>query len=341
MDFKANSFLADYLSNRSQRVQVNGTTSDKKRIAKGVPQGSILGPQIFNVFVNDLLKCFEPGHIFNYADDNTVFMAKQSKDDITEELTICSDTILNWCRDNQMEANPTKFQIMIASNSATEVVVDRTANTTIKSEPSVKLLGVTLDENLNFDLHISHLVSKASRQLNCLKRIAYHFDPSLKLLLYKTFILSTFNYCPAVWHLCGLTNTKKLEKVQWRALKFIYNDYNATYEELLSRANLPSLALGRIRAIALEVFRVVKGLSPAYLAGTFTQTSNRYNLRSQSRIIYQCNDTKRNGLDSFRHYGGKIWNALPENVRSETDYKIFRNFLKTWSGPTCSCSFCR
>lgn len=278
--------------------------------------------------------------MFNYADDNTVFTAKRTKEAVVADLATSSDTIVNWCSSNEMEANPSKFQAMVSSNTDLEITVDNARNSIIKSEPHVKLLGVFLDEKLSFDKHISHLVTKASRQLNCLKRIAYHFDVKLKLLLYKSFIISTFNYCPAVWHNCGATNTKKLEKVQMRALKFVYNDYSASYEDLLNRAKLTTLALSRIKVIALEVFKVINGLSPAYLTGTFRQSTSKYNLRSQTKIIHKCNRSTRNGLESFRHTGGKIWNDLPENLRRETDQKIFRKLIKVWTGPTCSCSFC-
>jgi hypothetical protein len=189
-------------------------------------------------------------------------------------------------------------------------------------------------------VHISELLRKAARQLNCLKRVAYHFDIKVKILLYKSFVLSNFNYCCAVWHLCGATNTKKLERLQYRALKFIYTDYTATYQELLDRAGLPTLALARIRVIAVEVYKAHNAIGPKFLSETFTQAPRHYNLRSQNRIAYTNNRTTRNGLHSFRHYGAKIWNSLPNEIRLSTDLNIFKSFIKTWTGPSCQCNFC-
>ena len=122
----------------------------------------------------------------------------------------------------------------------------------IKCEDSVKLLGVTLDFQLNFNIHISNICKKASRQLNVLKRISKHLCKLGKLNIYHSFILSNFNYCSLTWHFCGETNTKKIEKNQERAMRFIYSDYSTSYESLLIKSQLPSLEVRRLRTIALE-----------------------------------------------------------------------------------------
>ena len=106
-------------------------------------------------------------------------------------------------------------------------------------------------------------VKKASRQLNVLKRIGGHLCKLGKLNVYYSFIMSNFNYCPLVWHFCGEVNTKKIEKKkkkkknQDRALRFIYNDYTSTYEFLLIKSQLPSLGVRRLRAIALDAFKIL------------------------------------------------------------------------------------
>ena len=100
----------------------------------------------------------------------------------------------------------------------------------IECETEIKLLGVTiLDFKLNFNEHISKICKKASRQLNVLKRIGKLLTRLGKLTIYYSFNMSNFNYCPLVWHFCGEVNTKKVEKIQERALRFIYEDYLASY----------------------------------------------------------------------------------------------------------------
>jgi hypothetical protein len=135
----------------------------------------------------------------------------------------------------------------------------------IECETEVKLLGVTIDFKLNFNEHTSNICKKVSRQLNVLKRRGKHRTKLGKLTIYYSFIMSNFNYCPLVWHFCGEVNTKKVEKIQERALKFIYEDYSASYDELLSKSKLPSLKGRRMRSLAIEVYKVINKECPVYL----------------------------------------------------------------------------
>jgi hypothetical protein len=106
----------------------------------------------------------------------------------------------------------------------------------IDCEKEVKLLGVTIDCQLKFNTHISNICKKASRQLNVLKHIGKHLTKLGRLTIYFSFIMSNFNYCPIVWHFCGEINTRKIEKIPERALRFIYEDYSSSYEDLLNKS---------------------------------------------------------------------------------------------------------
>ena len=123
-------------------------------------------------------------------------------------------------------------------------------------EDSVKLLGIEIDYQLNFDTHISTICRKASQQLNIIKRLGPYLNRLNKLTIFHTFILSNFNFCPLAWHFCTEKNSKKLEKVQERAFRFVYEDYNSSYEELLYKAKMSSLQIRRIRTMALEILKL-------------------------------------------------------------------------------------
>ena len=170
-----------------------------------------------------------------------------------------------------MKANPEKFQaIAVGQQTYNENITFNLENNVITCEESVKLLGVTTDFKLNFDENVSNICKKASRQLNVLKRIGKHLCKLGKLNIYYPFILSNFNYCPLTWHFCGEVNTKKIEKIQERALRFIYSDYNSSYESLLVKYQLPSLKVRRLKSIALESFKILNNLTPVYLNDLLT-----------------------------------------------------------------------
>ena len=140
----------------------------------------------------------------------------------------------------------------------------------IKCESEVKLSGVTIDSKLKFNEHISNICKKASRQLNVLKGIGKNLTKLGKLKMYYSFIMSNFNFRSLVWHFCGEINTKKVEKIQERALRFIYEDYSITYEELLCKSKIPSLKIRRLRTVVLEVFKIINRECPVYLQDLIT-----------------------------------------------------------------------
>ena len=136
---------------------------------------------------------------------------------------------------------------------------------------------------LNFDQHISNLCRKAGQQLNVLKRLSPFLSRLNKLTIFHTFILSNFNYCPLAWHFCSESSSKKLEKIQERALRFVYDDFKSTYEELLNKANIPYLHIKRIRTMAVETFRILNDMSPPVLSDLVRiRDCSSYNFRYQN-----------------------------------------------------------
>ena len=339
LGIKATELIANYITNRSQRVKIGTVVSDWAKIVKGVPQGSIIGSLLFNIFMNDIVCIIKEGTLFNYADDNTIMAVSKTLNTTTLKLQAECKNIMKWVKINEMHANPEKFQVIFSEISNIPFKIDN--DTTLNSEANVKLLGCIIDNKLNFNEHISKLCSKASRQINVLNRLGRLLDEDVKLMLYKCFITCHFNYCPIVWHSCGAGNTQKLEKIQYRALKFVYNDRHSSYEHLLSKANMPTLELSRLRNIALEVFKLQNKLSPPYICDLFTgnQRTHQYNLRHNS-LSHSHFKITRYGLHSFNHLGVQIWNNLPNHFRTCTDFKIFKGLIKTWIGYSCKCSFC-
>ena len=146
--------------------------------------------------------------------------------------------------------------------------------------------------------------------------------------------MSNFNYCPLSWHFCGEKNTKKIEKIQERALRFIYRDYDSSYESLLLKSQLPSLKVRRLQAIALEAFKILNNLSPVYLNDLILFKNLSYSFR------YTQVRTSRYGTRSFRFTAAKMWNNLPQHFRDITSYNVCKNQDNSWSGETCVCLFC-
>ncbi len=214
-----------YFTNRFQCVKVVGEKSDRLLLSKGAPQGSILGPFIFNFFQTDLLyRVQDMADIFNYADDNTVSVSADSINSMLYALHDVLDVMLTWFRDNHMQANPDTFKMMVF-NQGENVTHSIMGNDTIMlSVHDARVLGLLFDAGLSFKNHISLLCQKADKHV--MSRLSKHLGTEAKLLLFKTFGLSHFNFCPLVWHHCNQDDIIKMEKVQFRALRFVYSDFN-------------------------------------------------------------------------------------------------------------------
>ena len=131
------------------------------------------------------------------------------------------------------------------------------------------------DDHLNFNQQTKELCCKAASQLNVLQRLARHLDQGCRMSIFRAFILTHFNYCALVWNFCGATNTKKLERIQCRALRFVFLDFNSDYTTLLVRAGLPTLELARKREI---LYTETNALQPEKLEPTEHPTLEHYEI---------------------------------------------------------------
>ena len=161
------------------------------------------------------------------------------------------------------------------------------------------------------------------------------------MAIFRAFIMSHFNYCPLVWHFCGATNTKKLERIQFRALRFVFLDFESDYATLLDRAGLPTLELSRKRAILIDIFKNLMHQSPAFMWNCYKPKHINYNLRNTNTLCIPHSKTTKYGLQTLTAYGAKLWNSLPNNIKSCTDLNHFKSAIETWQEPRCKCRMCR
>ena len=166
---KAVSLISSYLSDRKQcvQLQIGNYTSTFQNITKGVPHGSILGPLLFNIFLNDIFYFIKESKLFNYADDNTLSFSHPVFATLVNVLERESGNLVEWFTRNQMKANADKFQaVAVGERTHNEGPTFRIGEAEIKSDETFKLLGVDIDFNLKFDTQISNICRKASQQIN-------------------------------------------------------------------------------------------------------------------------------------------------------------------------------
>ena len=219
VDFNSCKFLASYLYNRHQRVKLGDVRSELSTVTKGIPQGYIWGPLLFNVFINDIFFLDCDCHIYNYADDNCISYSSDTIDDIRKFLTKDIIVFMNWFKQNSSKANPVNFQTMLIPSHGCDVdgLMINVQNTTISSTERMKVLGVKIDNKLNFTEHISDVCIKAGRQLNILQRFKMVLDYKSRMVIYKSFMMSNFNYFPIVWMFTGKKSLDRIENIKKNA----------------------------------------------------------------------------------------------------------------------------
>ena len=204
-DFDILNLFLSYLKNRKQGVKVNNHVSELLIILSGVPQGSILGPILFNLFINDLVLFINNSELSNYADDNTISAWADSIRDLISILESESEIAINWFHDNEMIVNPDKFQAIIINKHGKlkeNKHILKFNEYEITSKNSVALLGVEIDDRLIFNSHIQTLTRNAASQLNYLISKKKFLNQETKKVLLESFFMSNLNYCPLVWLFC-------------------------------------------------------------------------------------------------------------------------------------------
>ena len=331
---EACSLVLNYFYDRKQRVKIGSTNSDWLINPKGAPQGSLFGPFAFNIFTNDLLDMvIQECNVFNYADDNTILYFDNDLESVKIKLEYVIAQMLRWFSDNFLQANPNKFQLITFSKNVNiDQMEVKVGNAIILSEPTVKLLGVQIDNTLNFNLHITQLCRKAGFKLNALARLSKSLDFQGKMMLFNAFILSHFMYSPVVWHLCSSNDMKKVEKIQKRALRYVTDDFTSPYNVLLEKCLLPSMFIQRMRFVMIEVYKVLNNIGPVYLQGMFKSKPTNYDMRNGCILTLPTFKSVKYGSNSLKYQGAKTWNSLPNSMKEAHTLKHFKLLLNTWNG---------
>ena len=190
--------------------------------------------------------------------------------DLIKILEEESNVSLDLLESNEMIANPEKFNSLIVKKdrSDTSGVPIKLKDHNIQSKTNAKLLGIKLDNKLNFDPHIADLCKKAATQLNVLKRLKSFIGLEERKTLVESFIFSNFKYCPLVWHFSSAKSAQKVEKIQERALRFLYTDDDSSYEDLLHKAGKNFMHVSRLRSLCIEIHKTMK--KSCFYAGHFS-----------------------------------------------------------------------
>ena len=329
---KTQDWIKAFLSNRTQQVVLSGEHSDKIHVQSGVPQGSVLGPCLFLLYVNDLAEGLS-STVRLFADDTILYLAIESKDDpdiLQEDLK----KLEMWSKDWQMELNTEKCKVLRVTRKRTPLVYDYTLHgKTLKSADCDKYLGVYITHDLSWNTHVSNIVNKGNRTLGVLRRNLQISSPTLKSIAYKSLVRPILEYSSAAWDPYTQHNIDKIEMVQRRAARYALNNYNRTSSvtDMLKELGWDTLELRRKRQRLSLMYMFQNDLAEInkqkYLAPK-ARTS-----RHLHKYSYKVPPSKTNYHKfSFFPRTIKDWNTLPINTVEAPSLVSFKVRLEK-SGP--------
>ena len=265
-DYKSLKLMDSYLRGRKQRVKICNNYSSWEEILFGVPQGSILGPLLFNIFICDLFLFMTDSDIASYADDNIPYVSANKPQEAIKKLEKISIVLLTWFKNNGVKANADKCHLLLSLSNNLEANI---GGAIVKSSDNEKLLGVTIDNKLKFEKHVNNICDKASQKLNALARMSSYMDLHKRRLIMKAFINSQFGYCLLIWMSHSRTLNNRINRIQERALRIVYNDRISKLYELLEKDKSVTIHSRNLQILATELYKVRNGLAPEIMNNVF------------------------------------------------------------------------
>ena len=337
----AQSWFQSYLTNRSQQVHISGKLSDPKKIAAGVPQGSVLGPLLFLIYINDLPLSIQTCILDLFADDATLTCSDPSVLNLTKCLNEDLQKFHDWCIRNNMVVNVPKTKAMfIASQNAANKILERKqdlklANETIQVSTNEKLLGVHIDSTLSWTTQVESAIKKCNSLLHLLSRIKHYLPIPTRKLFFNAYILPHMDYCCTIWGNINGNLTECMVKFQKRAARIILDrSIDTRSEDMFAELNWMTFP-NRVKfQKSVLMYKIFNNHSPSYLLDNFTLTSEvcQRSLRSTTEnSLYVPKPNIELFRKSLSYSGSKIWNAIPDHIRRSTSVTQFKTEYLRWT----------
>ena len=329
-------WIESYLCDRKQRVKINDIMSDTIENKYGVPQGSVLGPLLFILYINDIVDVVDSVEMHLFADDTLLYVASKNVPDLVNTANAALEKIYNYTVQNFIKVNASKTKFMLLSS---EIVKHDFVHSNqsllmegkeIDMVNKIKYLGVIIDDKLSFKEHCNFTVSKISYSLSHMARCCNNLSMWAKLVIFNTLVLPHFNYCVTIMYMFGQNETNRLQKLQNRAMRIIlgcdrYTSINFMFQALQW---LPVSVYIKFNVLVF-IFKIKNGLAPKYLLDkiVYSNEVHGYNTRQKANFFIPPR-SKTTSMNSVFFKGLDEFNRLPTGIKCLKTLATFKKQLK-------------
>jgi hypothetical protein len=306
----------------------------------GVPQGSILGPLLFIIFVNDISQHVHTGTANLFADDILIYCCGNTVQEVQSQLQKCVDEAYKWYCSNKITINVEKScSMLIASkfniknnNDVLKIKID---DKFLIDMNCIKYLGINIDNILSWDEHVKYLCKMLYCKISKLQRLMNIVPSNLLNVIYNHTIQPLIDYGISIWGSTNVKNVNKLQRMQNYAARVIFNNFdyiNTRGEELVKQLGWMNIKQRFFYFETLLIFKCIHGLAPDYLCNNIIMNCeiNEYNTRNHDMNIFKNYVENEFGKKHLFYRGASSWNNLPDHLKDITSVENFKKQLKKY-----------
>lgn len=329
-------WLRNYLHERYHKTKVNGVVSEAVKNNIGVPQGSVLGPLLFIIYINDLYKILKKAKLSLFADDTLLWVSGKDYDKIITDINFELSLLYNWLCVNKLKLNSEKTKYMVLGNKQKckefneKNYTIHIGGNKIEFVYQIKYLGVFLDPQLNFSSHIDFICKKIGKKIGFFYRISQNLSQWAKLLIYNTIIYPHFNYCCSLLLACNKAEINRLQLLQNKAMRIILkcNKYTPIKMMLNSLGWLNVEQIIELSNIVI-IFKIKNNLMPSYLQNFLVTRSERHSYNTRTKDHFEIQYERSTYMQKHLFSNGlRFYNALSNEIKSIKSLKLFIKHTK-------------
>ena len=324
------SWFKSYLSNRQQFVSINDSNSSYLNIKCGVPQGSILGPLLFLIYINDIVNSSPILSFILFADDTNILLSHKNLTELINVINCELSKVSSWFKCNKLSLNISKTNVMHFHTSRTNENLPHNINIDslpLEQKDHVKFLGITIDDHLTWNQHICNISSSIAKGIGILYKVKDLLLQQSLLMIYNTLILPYIHYCNIVWGNCSKTKLDHILLLQKKAVRICSKAKYLSHTNILFH-RLKVLKVHDINylQIAIFMFKYNKEMLPPVFNGFFSYNNNLHSYPTRTcNNIHLSNPKILLAHKSLRHHGPDIWNSLLDSIK---EISILSSFIK-------------